>query len=289
MAESITDDPFSAMDLDPSAQVQALDQPVAPTLGESAIAADIPVDDVFLNGHADRMDSASSNQPISLDLSALDQASTDQPAMADVLFESASPVQPSSTGPSDHQDLLVEPITNADFEMMVDTMDDTSSSVPMDEFPDLTGSSHDQLPTESSAVESEISPTSGSSDMDLLTAPGAPAELVIHNPIDLRLPYSSRQTGLVYDPRMRFHTELDSSDDVHPEDPRRIYEIFRSLVEAGLVEDETGEVPSQKIPLGFQSLARIQARLAEPTEIAMAHTIDHHKWVENLRSKFYGL
>lgn len=98
------------------------------------------------------------------------------------------------------------------------------------------------------------------------------------------LPYSSTQSGLVYDVRMRFHTEPPSSilgeDDIHPEDPRRIYAIYQALVEAGLVYDEGSEVVNHD----FQ-LYRIEARNALPAEICLVHTRDHFLWVKNLQRK----
>ena len=54
------------------------------------------------------------------------------------------------------------------------------------------------------------------------------------------LPYSSSKTGLVYDARMRFHTEpmsaMQRDLEIHPEDPRRILEIFKEIQDAGLVQ-----------------------------------------------------
>ncbi|KAI9869817.1 MAG: Histone deacetylase hda1, partial [Watsoniomyces obsoletus] len=43
-------------------------------------------------------------------------------------------------------------------------------------------------------------------------------------------------TGICYDERMRYHAEVSAStgENVHPEDPRRIYYIYKELHEAGL-------------------------------------------------------
>ncbi|KAB2569649.1 Histone deacetylase HDA1 [Lasiodiplodia theobromae] len=94
-----------------------------------------------------------------------------------------------------------------------------------------------------------------------------------------RLPYSSLRSGLVYDVRMRFHTEpLDamlSEDDIHPEDPRRIMEIFNELAEAGLVETPTHHVPDPDF-----SLWRINARAATEEEVCLVHTRDHYARVK---------
>ncbi|KAK7564298.1 hypothetical protein JOL62DRAFT_507955 [Phyllosticta paracitricarpa] len=98
------------------------------------------------------------------------------------------------------------------------------------------------------------------------------------------LPYSSSRTGLVYDVRMRFHTEpLDamlSEDDIHPEDPRRIMEIFNELGEAGLVE-----TPQHHVADPDFALWRIDARKATREEVCLVHTPEHYEWVANLSSK----
>ncbi|KAK8200151.1 uncharacterized protein BKA78DRAFT_359599 [Phyllosticta capitalensis] len=98
------------------------------------------------------------------------------------------------------------------------------------------------------------------------------------------LPYSSSRTGLVYDVRMRFHTEpLDamlSEDDIHPEDPRRILEIYDQLGEAGLVDTSKHHVPN----LDF-ALWRIDARKATKEEICLVHTPEHYEWVASLKNE----
>ena len=106
--------------------------------------------------------------------------------------------------------------------------------------------------------------------------------VVITKPVSKILPHASAQTGLVYDPRMRFHTELelDEEEDIHPEDPRRIYEIYKDLVEAGLVLADGVEADERVIPF---TLYRINARLAEPAEICLVHSQEHYEWMMSLR------
>ena len=85
-------------------------------------------------------------------------------------------------------------------------------------------------------------------------------------------PISTLRTGLCYDTRMRFHCELSPSrnqSDYHPEDPRRIYHIFRGLCDAGLVEDPTTK---QIVP---KPLYRISARYATKSEICLVHDRAH--------------
>lgn len=113
-------------------------------------------------------------------------------------------------------------------------------------------------------------------------------EVVIRRAPDPVLPYSSSRTGLMYDARMRFHTELGSvaDDDIHPEDPRRIWEIFQELAHNGLVETDT--LPDNMSDITMynpQRLLRIPARLAEREQICLVHTQEHYEFVESLNSK----
>ena len=88
-------------------------------------------------------------------------------------------------------------------------------------------------------------------------------------------PYvSSLPTGLCYDVRMRYHCELDppkQSRDFHPEDPRRIFKIYKELCMAGLVNDpmlNTGNL----IP---NPLLRIDARDVSESEVCLVHDKKH--------------
>ncbi|KAL1613471.1 Histone deacetylase hda1 [Diplodia seriata] len=129
-------------------------------------------------------------------------------------------------------------------------------------------------PTGEPMMESE----SDDSSDDATTARYPQRAMVVINapkPKSETLPYSSSRSGLVYDVRMRFHTEpLDamlSEDDIHPEDPRRIMEIFNELAEAGLVE-----TPSHHVTEPDFSLWRINARPATEEEVCLVHTRDHY-------------
>ena len=96
-------------------------------------------------------------------------------------------------------------------------------------------------------------------------------------------PASAGQTGLCYDARMRFHCETDppkDRSDYHPEDPRRIFHIYRELCEAGLVDDE-------KMAIGLKSnpLYRINARLALKPELLLVHEDAHITFMAATRGK----
>lgn len=95
------------------------------------------------------------------------------------------------------------------------------------------------------------------------------------------LPYVTSQSGLVYDVRMRFHVEIEQDADqgVHPEDPRRIWSIYKELVDAGLVDDPN------TIELSEHVLGRIPARFATEEEICAVHTKRHYDWVVALERK----
>jgi hypothetical protein len=109
--------------------------------------------------------------------------------------------------------------------------------------------------------------------------------VVIPKPVPTALPHASSRTGVVYDARMRFHTEKDTEEDedIHPEDPRRIYEIFMALQDAGLLESETEREDERLIPF---KLWRIPARFAEPSEICLVHSKEHYRFMESLSCQF---
>ncbi len=92
------------------------------------------------------------------------------------------------------------------------------------------------------------------------------------------LPYSTAQTGLVYDVRMRFHVEPEQNEaDIHPEDPRRIHAIFESFADAGLAWRQDSREPSNGFYMG-----RIDTRLVTKEEVCLVHTQDHWDWVQSL-------
>ena len=97
------------------------------------------------------------------------------------------------------------------------------------------------------------------------------------------LPYYVKKTGLCYDARMRFHTELappKDRSDYHPEDPRRILHIYRELCEAGLVADSMAIPPVTSNPV-----FRILARAAKKTEVCLVHDDAHFEFVKSTSSE----
>ncbi|KAJ9395721.1 hypothetical protein DTO282F9_7341 [Paecilomyces variotii] len=92
------------------------------------------------------------------------------------------------------------------------------------------------------------------------------------------IPTASLPTGLCYDVRMRYHCEVRPTADVHPEDPRRIYYIYKELCRAGLVDD-----PESLRPLASQPLQRIPVRDATVDEISLVHDPDHYTFVESTK------
>jgi histone deacetylase 6 len=76
---------------------------------------------------------------------------------------------------------------------------------------------------------------------------------------------------------MRYHAEVASTSEnsLHPEDPRRIFYIFKELSEAGLVAD-----PMHPRPLVPQPLLRIDAREATEAECCLVHTPEHYAFVK---------
>lgn len=95
------------------------------------------------------------------------------------------------------------------------------------------------------------------------------------------LPYASSRSGLVYDVRMRFHVEPTPKDsDMHPEDPRRIYEVYNELCQAGLVDD-----PNNPEVIDDYLLLRIPARHATEQEILACHSQKSFDFVMSLKGK----
>ncbi|KIY01763.1 uncharacterized protein Z520_01901 [Fonsecaea multimorphosa CBS 102226] len=90
------------------------------------------------------------------------------------------------------------------------------------------------------------------------------------------LPISKLPTGLCYDERMRYHAEVAamSVENVHPEDPRRIYYIYKELCEAGLVDDK------KHPPVVEMPLYRIHAREATKDECLLVHKEEQYELVK---------
>jgi len=98
------------------------------------------------------------------------------------------------------------------------------------------------------------------------------------------LPISQLPTGLCYDERMRYHAEVAavSVESVHPEDPRRIYYIYKELCEAGLVDDK------KHPPVVEMPLYRIHAREATKEECLLVHKKEQYELVKETASKSLG-
>lgn len=95
------------------------------------------------------------------------------------------------------------------------------------------------------------------------------------------IPLAGLPTGLCYDVRMRYHCELDPPKqrlDFHPEDPRRIYFIYKELCKAGLVDDILSTQPLVDTPLH-----RIPARNATQAEICLVHDKKHFDFIESTK------
>lgn len=106
----------------------------------------------------------------------------------------------------------------------------------------------------------------------------SPALVVVpHKKPDLF--YSPLKTGVVYDVRMRYHAKIFTSYfeyiDPHPEDPRRIYRIYKKLAEAGLIQDKSLSGSEDIGPL----MVKIPIREATTAEILEVHTEEHLNFI----------
>ncbi|KAG7662814.1 HDA1 [[Candida] subhashii] len=93
--------------------------------------------------------------------------------------------------------------------------------------------------------------------------------------------YVPLKTGLVYDVRMRYHAKIFTSYfeyiDPHPEDPRRIYRIYKKLAEAGLIQDQSLSGIEDIGPL----MHKIPIREATIEEILQVHSEQHLKYIQS--------
>ncbi|KAG8673475.1 Histone deacetylase hda1 [Fusarium poae] len=91
-------------------------------------------------------------------------------------------------------------------------------------------------------------------------------------------------TGCCYDDRMKLHMNADFSPNTHhPEDPRRIHEIFKAFKKVGLVyTGPEAELPRIMRECPTRYMWRIPARAATREEICLAHSTEHFDWVERL-------
>ncbi|KAL5588635.1 hypothetical protein FOBRF1_015163 [Fusarium oxysporum] len=91
-------------------------------------------------------------------------------------------------------------------------------------------------------------------------------------------------TGCCYDDRMKLHMNADFSPNAHhPEDPRRIHEIFKAFKKVGLVyTGPEAELPRIMRECPTRYMWRIPARAATREEICLAHHPDHFSWGGNL-------
>ena len=138
---------------------------------------------------------------------------------------------------------------------------------PLESTPGISGDINEKLVLGSTSEETEDE----DSVLDSDSARSEEDEMPFYG-----LPIKELPTGLCYDERMRYHAEVASTSEnsLHPEDPRRIYYIFKELSEAGLVADP--KHPHSLVP---QPLLRIDAREATEAECCLVHTKDHYAFV----------
>jgi len=89
----------------------------------------------------------------------------------------------------------------------------------------------------------------------------------------IALPVSSLKTGLCYDVRMMDHKQL--FEDEHPEQPKRIYLIYKALVDARLLVDPNLSGVWEEPGL----MMRISAREVTQDETLLAHSQEHWEYL----------
>lgn len=165
-------------------------------------------------------------------------------------------------------------------------MSDTNGMMPQTLDPSsLLLSAHDETMLNSDIVENGLVLSNGLDMNGSLGTNGDLSTYLVNKesgaPRFAPLPYASSRSGLVYDVRMRFHVEpIPKDSDMHPEDPRRIYEVYNELCQAGLVDDPTNpELAGQYV------LLRIPARSATEEEILACHSKGSYDFVMSLKGK----
>ena len=144
------------------------------------------------------------------------------------------------------------------------------------------GPSYRPTPEISNGFDQQLQITSSDETDDDEDSYGEPSESSVEDETTeappFGLPTADLATGLCYDERMRFHSEVSapSGEAVHPEDPRRIWYIFKELCDAGLVHDGSRKFR----PLVPKPLKRINARMVEKSEVLLVHTQEHWNFLE---------
>ncbi|EEB08679.1 histone deacetylase Clr3 [Schizosaccharomyces japonicus yFS275] len=125
--------------------------------------------------------------------------------------------------------------------------------------------------------ESEADPVATVKPSQLMLSKEVPAEVghldsIQDKDVEEQKPdVLNMKSGLCYDPRMRFHATLDEVED-HPEDPRRILQVFEAIKEAGYVS---------AIPTARDAFIRIPSREATLEEILRVHSKDVYDMVKS--------
>ena len=101
---------------------------------------------------------------------------------------------------------------------------------------------------------------------------------------------SELPTGYCYDVRMRYHCELEPPKDrrdYHPEDPRRIFSIYRELCMAGLIDDSLLCQNTGAAPLVPTPLKQIDVREVEESEVELVHDKKHWEFMRATTREFF--
>lgn len=98
----------------------------------------------------------------------------------------------------------------------------------------------------------------------------------------IALPVSSLKTGLCYDVRMMYHTQIFENE--HPEQPKRIFLIYKALVDAMLLVDPEISGVSEEPGL----MTRIGAREVTYEEAMLAHSEEHWEYLASTAGTWLG-
>lgn len=258
----------STKSMDPVDPVEAVDPTVAPSVG--------PVDPAGPVGTAGSVDtnpapSASDEKAVKTEL--LAPLETEP-----VESKSVEPVEPVETEPVVTEPVSTEPSVKQ--EPTLSTGDDPSNmDIDSKDLSNPNGDLSNPDPSKLDSSKDSSIPSKRGLEESHKDVKKTKTDLLIVPTTTPQLFYTPLKSGLVYDVRMRYHAKIFTSYfeyiDPHPEDPRRIYRIYKKLAESGLIQDSSLSGTENLGPL----MQKIPIREATNEEILEVHSEDHLKFI----------
>lgn len=89
---------------------------------------------------------------------------------------------------------------------------------------------------------------------------------------------------------MQNHATITADDD-HPEDPKRISEIYMAFCKEGLIKDDNVKIPASRLPkvAGGASMIKIAVREVTEEEALLVHTKEHLEFLKGTEGELWFL